>query len=123
MVTLDLGYDGTVDIDVAPLPSSMAQVILVANPGVLSMPTQGRLGALLREHTRLSRRDVTWRTATLRAHRYARIHWCGPVAVGGELHQRLHAACPPGQRGGLRAFDLVTGRWRAVGDALCARAA
>lgn len=123
MITLDLGYDGTVELDVAPLPSSIAQVVLVANMGVLSAPTQRRLDVLLREHARRARRDVTWRTTPLRAHRYARIHWCGPIAVGGELHQRLHAACPPGQRGGLLAYDLITGRWRAVGDALCARAA
>lgn len=123
MVTLDDGYDGMVDLDVAALPSSIPQVILVANLGMLTEPTMARLGVALREHTLRTRRAVGWFTTPMHAHRYARLRWCGPVAVGGDLHHRLVDLCPRGQRGGLRAFDLVTGRWRAVGEALCARAA
>lgn len=95
-----------VELDLSPLPSSLEQVVLVADPNVLSRGTAARVGRLLDAHTRRARREVGWRLARYRGHRRAGVVWCGPVFVESALYRALLGACPASERRGLRAVSL-----------------
>lgn len=106
-------FDLEVALDVSPLPSQIFQVVFAWGVDILPA-TRARLRRVLVEHQRRTRRAVgPFVTPYVRYPAWS-LTWCGPVAVGSNLHRHIERIVPRGQRHALRAFDVVTGRFRMV---------
>lgn len=112
MKTTIIGYMGATlaTIDVRPLPSAVAQVVLVERADVYEKARVVEWVAMAMFDEKLSkwsdhvRRSVAWRIDGV-------ISWCGPFALGGELHHELL-----GRTGGLKALLPNIRAWDPIGE-------